>query len=243
MSYLNSPRLTFVGQFQAAPSTVNNDPNHYNNATFKPNFQDYGPGTTNGWWNPDGTGNWRLVGCTITSVTYRDGTSTSNPAVDPIIGMSVMDSDSRVAGKIVDLDPQNQMVSAIWGFLVRIGPGKVDPLKGTFEVASFVNLWSRSTDLAGLGSYAASYTSVISHLEWNIGHARSRYLAELKQLDPDRLPIQFTVDRFNSDHTQPQPHSRAHRRGHWTGVCRRTEALGVADASCFPSIRVHSTMP
>jgi hypothetical protein len=36
MSYLNSPRLTFSGQFQADPSTVNNDPTHFNNATFEP---------------------------------------------------------------------------------------------------------------------------------------------------------------------------------------------------------------
>ena len=41
MSYLNTPRLTFSGKFQADPSTVNNDPNHYNNATFQSNFQDY----------------------------------------------------------------------------------------------------------------------------------------------------------------------------------------------------------
>ena len=29
MSYLSVPRLVFVGQFQADPSTVNNDPEHF----------------------------------------------------------------------------------------------------------------------------------------------------------------------------------------------------------------------
>jgi hypothetical protein len=39
MSYLNSIRLHFAGQFQAAPSTVNNDPLHFDNATFQPSYQ------------------------------------------------------------------------------------------------------------------------------------------------------------------------------------------------------------
>lgn len=43
MSYLNGLRLHFAGRFQAAPSTVNNDIAHYNNATFLPSYQEYGP--------------------------------------------------------------------------------------------------------------------------------------------------------------------------------------------------------
>ena len=121
MSYLNVPRLTFSGQFQADPSTVNNDPTHFNNETFKPEFQNYSTADAlNGWWNPDGTGNWRFIGCKITSVTYQDGTSTDNALLDPIIGMSIMDTDARTAGKIVDLDTQQQMVSELWGFVVRL---------------------------------------------------------------------------------------------------------------------------
>jgi hypothetical protein len=33
MSYLGLPRLTFAGQFQADPSTVNNDPEHFDSGT------------------------------------------------------------------------------------------------------------------------------------------------------------------------------------------------------------------
>src|SRR3712207_8496379 len=40
MSYLNPLRLHFAGQFQASISTVNNDPVHYDNARFKPQYQD-----------------------------------------------------------------------------------------------------------------------------------------------------------------------------------------------------------
>ena len=114
MAYLDTPRLTFFGQFQADPSTVNNDPLHYNNQTFQPSYQEYGPSGTNGWWNPEGTGDFRFVGCTVTNVTYTDGTSTTNPDEDWIIGKTIIDSNTRVAGKIVDLDPQQQMVSELF---------------------------------------------------------------------------------------------------------------------------------
>ena len=36
MSYLNALTLHFAGRFQADPSTVNNDPGHFDNAAFKP---------------------------------------------------------------------------------------------------------------------------------------------------------------------------------------------------------------
>jgi len=205
MSYLNVPRLTFSGQFQSDVSTVNNDPNHFNNATFQSSYQNYQDGTNlNGWWNPDGTGNFRLVNCTIQSVTYLDGTSTKDPKVDPIIGMSVMDTDSRVAGKMVDLDSQQQMVSEIWGLIIRIGQGDTNFVKGDYEVAAFTNIWfNRSTDKSGDAGAGATYQSIIKNLEWSIENSGSRYLKELKETSADNLSIQFTVDRYDGNHKSP----------------------------------------
>ncbi|MBS7253979.1 hypothetical protein [Flavobacterium branchiicola] len=206
MSYLNVPRLTFSGQFQADPSTVNNDPTHFNNETFEPKYQNYGSGQENGWWNPDGTGNWRFLGCKITSVTYQDGTSTDNPLLDPIIGMSIMDTDARTAGKIVDLDTQQQMVSELWGFVVRIVSNEGNTLmKGDYEVAAFTNIWfSRSVDQSFDSAAAASYQSIIKNIDWNFGISNSRYLNELKAVSADQLSIQFTVDRYVGDNTSAQ---------------------------------------
>lgn len=206
MSYLNSPRLTFSGKFQADPSTVNNDPTHFNNATFDPSFQDYQTGDAlNGWWNPDGTGNWRFIGCTITSVTYQDGTSTNDPLLDPIIGMSIMDTDSRTAGKIVDLDSQQQMVSELWGLIVRIVSNDGTTLmKGDYEVAAFTNIWfGRSVDLSADSAAAASYQSIIKNIKWDTGISNSRYINELKAVSADQLSIQFTLDRYNDTNTDP----------------------------------------
>lgn len=207
MSYLNVPRLTFSGQFQADPSTVNNDPTHFNNETFEPDFQNYSTADAlNGWWNPDGTGNWRFIGCKITSVTYQDGTSTDNPLLDPIIGMSIMDTDARTAGKIVDLDTQQQMVSELWGFVVRIVSNDGNTLvKGDYEVAAFTNIWfTRSVDQSFDSAAAASYQSIIKNIDWNFEISNSRYLNELKSASADQLSIQFTVDRYIADNTSDQ---------------------------------------
>ncbi|MEE8302307.1 MAG: hypothetical protein V3S24_07715 [Candidatus Tectomicrobia bacterium] len=85
MSYLQLPRLVFSGQFQADPSTVNNDPEHFNPAAFRSNYQLPGSGASNGWWNPRGTGAWRFFDCKVGSVWYQDGTSCIDPTVDPIV--------------------------------------------------------------------------------------------------------------------------------------------------------------
>ncbi|RAI90117.1 hypothetical protein [Algoriphagus yeomjeoni] len=206
MSYLNSPRLTFSGQFQADPSTVNNDPTHFNNVSFRPEYQQYTEGkNANGWWNPDGTGNWRFLGCTVKSVTYLDGTSTFHHADDPIIGMSIMDSDSKVCGKIVDLDSQQQGVSALWGLIVRLVSGEKDLFKADYEVAAFTNLWfTRSLDQTHDGAASATYQSILKNITWDLEESNSRYLKELFGCSPDQLSIQFTVDRYNGDHTSPQ---------------------------------------
>ena len=207
MSYLNTPRLTFSGQFQADPSTVNNDPTHFNNETFQPDYQNYQTAdAANGWWNPDGTGNWRFIGCKITSVTYLDGTSTNDPLLDPIIGMSIMDTDSRTAAKIVDLDSQQQMVSELWGLIVRIVSNDGNTLlKGDYEVAAFSNIWfTRSIDKTRDAAAGATYQSIIKNLSWNFGISNSRYLNELKKTSSDQLSIQFTLDRYNGNNTSPQ---------------------------------------
>lgn len=202
---LTFPRLVFSGQFQADPSTVNNDPTHFDNATFQPNYQEYGQGDENGWWNPDGTGNWRLIGCKIISVTYKDGSSTDDPSKDPIIGLALTDTDSRVAGKIVDLDSQQQMVSELWGVIVRLVSGEKNLFIGDYQTAAFTNIWmTRSPALRGDTCAAAVYQSVIKNLTWDLAKFNSRYLNELHEVSPDQLSIQFTVDRFNMTHDDPQ---------------------------------------
>jgi hypothetical protein len=172
-------------------STVNNDVNHFNNSTFEPNYQEYRQrDEANGWWNPDGSGNFRLIDCKIGSITYKDGTGTSDSTIDPIIDMSICDTNDKVAGKIVDLDPQQQSVSELWGLIVRVFDGQKDIIKGNFEVASFHNLWmNRSTSQGGDIGASASYQSILKNLEWSEAIDNSRFLKELKKVSPELLHL------------------------------------------------------
>ncbi len=99
MSYQNHLRLVFAGDFQSDVSTINNDVRHFDNATFEQRFQDFQSQTAwNGWWNPIGSGAFRLINCKIKSVGVN-GEITDDPAV----GLFIDGSNNRVGGKMVDL--------------------------------------------------------------------------------------------------------------------------------------------
>ncbi|HYC93421.1 MAG TPA: hypothetical protein VEO54_29715 [Thermoanaerobaculia bacterium] len=202
MSYLDRVRLHFSGQFQADPSTVNNDPTHYDNATFLPEYQLPQTDTSaNGWWNPDGSASWRLVDCHVTRVCYVDGSSTNDVAADPVVGMRIMDANKRVAGKLVDLDPQQQMVSQIWGLLVRLTDGVNDAFSGPFERASFSDLWMRSAPVGTKMPLGVFYQSVLAPVLWG-DDRKSRFLRELRAAAKhDMLSIKFNLDGYDSDST------------------------------------------
>ena len=174
MSYLGYPRLHFSGTFQADPSTVNNDPYHFNVAQFRPGWDEPGPGATKGWWNPGGTGAWRLKDCTVRSVVYADGTSTADPLRDSIVGRAVNSATERVAAKMVDLDSEQQMVSQIWGLQVQVPDG----FAGEFEVAAFADIWIRFSQGQPDSFFSATYQSVLTDLEW-APSGDSRWLQEL----------------------------------------------------------------
>ncbi len=83
MSYLNPLRLHFSGSFQAAISTVNNDPVHYDSASFQRSYQQPQSGEElNGWFSPEGSGDWRLADCVVTAAFLADGTPAK--PVDPV---------------------------------------------------------------------------------------------------------------------------------------------------------------
>jgi hypothetical protein len=201
MSYLLGPRLHFAGRFKADVSTVNNEPTHFNNATFQPGFQQPG---AEGLWNPGGSGSWQLIGCTVTSAMFADGTIAGSAADDPVVGLAIAEGGGPPA-KLVDLDPEQQMVSQIWGLQVTVGKSGASPAcSGKFEVAAFSDIWTRAS-AGGDGdvTMAACWQSVLTDLTWG-DLANSRFLQELKQAAAaGMLSIKFNVDGFNMDSTSP----------------------------------------
>ncbi|MEP3331989.1 hypothetical protein [Sedimentitalea sp.] len=203
MSYLNALRLHFAGQFQTNVSTVNNDPYHFYNATFKPEYQDMqGPNMPNGWFNPEGDAAFRLLGCTINSAWMPSGeVGPSDPVLDHIIA----DSDEAAPAKIVDLDPEQQLVSEIWGLTVRIADGDGKTLmSGEFEPAAFIDIWSRAIKQGGGDTNAsAMWQSVIKNLQWG-DVSGSAFLTALQQAASDGLlSIKFNCDGINMSYGSP----------------------------------------
>jgi len=205
MSYLSLPRLVFAGQFQADVSTVNNDPEHFNTSRFRSNYQMPGSGASNGWWNPNGTGSWRFRQCVVTSVVYKDGSTCSDPSLDPVIGLAVNGSDSRVEGKLVDLDSEQQMVSQIWGFSVNLGSEASGMgFQSRFAVAPFADIWVNYPPGEPDSFFCAYYQSVLEQIRIT-GAGSSRFLQELlaENKTPDNFSIKFNVDSFDDTMSSP----------------------------------------
>ncbi len=207
MSYLNPLRLHFAGKFQAAPSTVNNDGLKFNNATFMPNFQKLNnpnDPTSNGWWNPTGDADWRLIGCNVTAAWLADGSPAD--AGDPVLTYLIADSDRRPPAKLVDLDPGQQMNSMIYGLEVRICNQDGETLlRSQYEPAPFKDIWfqAQAPD-ASDQVFGAIYQSVLTDLEWG-DVEQSPFLKELRAAAQDGLlSIKFNVDGYNVKFGTPE---------------------------------------
>lgn len=204
MSYLNALRLHFAGQFQANVSTVNNDPDHFNNATFQPSDWEVNENNEKGWWNPQGDAAFRLLGCRVTSAWMPSG---QVPTSDPVLGHLIADSDTGPPAKLVDLDSEQQMVSTIWGLTVRIADAQGNSLlRGDYVPAAFTDLWQRAVG-PGDGSdfpMGSMFQSVLRNLEWG-DVSSSPFLTALRQASASSglLSIKFNVDGFDSVFTSP----------------------------------------
>jgi hypothetical protein len=192
-------RLHFAGRFQAAVSTVNNDPAHFDNATFQPAYQQRAIGTEDGWWNPRGEGDWRLFGCAVTSAWMADGTPARGD--DPVLQALIADSDRAAPAKLVDLDPDQQMVSTIWGLEMRVcSPDGSTLVRGQFEPAAFFDIWLRAAGgPPGDMRMGAMYQSLLTGVEWSEADV-SPFLAQLRnEQRGDLLSVKFSVDGYNMD--------------------------------------------
>jgi hypothetical protein len=208
MSYLSNTRLVFSGTFQADVSTVNNDVRHYDNATWEARFQDFQKSANeDGWFNPIGSGAFRLIDCRVTGVHYRDGTRATGAAQDPAVGLMIGGANRRVAAKIVDLDPQWQLASQIWGLEVRLGAGKEPPLAhGSFLPSAFRDLtFTRVHTPAGDGGPpSAAFQSVIERVAWSADADNSRALRELKEIAADGLSMRLMTFAYVMQYGDPK---------------------------------------
>lgn len=195
MSYLKGPSLFFSGEFLCDVSTVNNDVRHYDNSSFESRFQDPSEGPKlNGWWNPRGGAIFQFENCTVQNAQLSDGTPNGGLNEFP-----VTNTGDRSGGKMVDLDPQTQMTSELWGVRYRITDKDGNLcFSGNIHDTGFRDLSNRQFDQnlnpsASNGqALGATYYSVIQDIEW--GDTDNAVIAALKQqTDDNKLRIKLTV--------------------------------------------------
>lgn len=192
MSYLDVPRLHFFGSFTADPSTVNNIPFNYH---LPPEYDTLNSGGQQNW-NPFGTHDWTIQNCTVQTVVGPDGSLLQ----DPLIGTSVASSATPPSPpfcayrpgpnpqasnpKIVDLDPQQQSVSMIFGLQIQIGDSSSGTVTGCFQPQPLMDLFNQGQ--------SAYYQSVLQDLQWS-SDLPSPVLQELQRISPEALSIKFVL--------------------------------------------------
>ncbi|MFZ6873251.1 hypothetical protein ACO0LF_14450 [Undibacterium sp. Di27W] len=199
MSYLTYPRLHFSGGFLADPSTVNNTPDNYTDANDEvAKLQLY--------WNPNGTGIFDFQGCLVTKVVYGPGDETTDPAVDPVIGQPVNAVYAMAAPKLVDLDPDQQNTSEIWGLSLQVAGISANPasisdfVRGDYVAGSYNAVWAQAINgPRSSGSGCGVYQSSLTNLSWTTTTTpQSKFLSLLQQQSPKQLSVNFVVNAHNN---------------------------------------------
>ena len=114
-SYLDLPRITFAGKFRANTPTANNSPLNYNYKTPDEGFKPL--------WCPNGTGEFSFFECSVTSVTYLNGTTSYT---DPLVNKPIIVNPQNPPPKLVDIDPECQIRSQIFGMKFGISQANND---------------------------------------------------------------------------------------------------------------------
>ncbi|WP_447040850.1 ferritin-like domain-containing protein [Streptomyces sp. DSM 118878] len=196
MSYLGFPRLNFAGTIQTDVATANNVPQYFDNDLFEPRYQwRMDLPDVNGLWNPRGPGTLRLADVSVTSVCLKDGRRLTAGRKDPVVGGRLVDDDLRTNGKMVDLDPHNQMVPEIYGWRPRLldKDGR-ELLRGAYLPSAVEDMWPRATLPSGRPDISGAYHSVLTDLEW-ASELTSPFLRALRALTQDgMLSIKVTMD-------------------------------------------------
>jgi hypothetical protein len=201
MSYFDLPRLYFSGTFRASPSTINN---------VDSNFAE--PPILQKLWNPKGSHDFQILRgneftippsitvkpCTIQSIATSSGFVTD----DPLLGQMVISTNSPAVAKLVDLDPDQQQVSQIWGMQLSIGDPNGERLVADYEPAYFQQIFTARAPGGFAAGFSAAYQSMLVNLQWP-DYPASHVLQELRSISPDGLSIRFTVDRLDAKPTLP----------------------------------------
>ena len=175
MSYIFEPRLSFGGRFLSDVSTRNNTDANYKEGAAQSDL-----------WNVLGGASVELLNCRAVP---DQGIAPDDPAAKFVITGAV----DQTSGKMVDLDPDWQVSSQLWGMRLRVSDPATGELavEGNLAVCAFRDLWRRQTDQAANGQASgARFVSTLSDLSWGPATARSARLTALRQqTSEDKLSV------------------------------------------------------
>jgi len=187
MSHLEAPRIVISGRFISDVSTINNDDVNFD-IKQAPDPSDLG-------WNPRGGATFDFYNCNVSGALGSGGPAA---ATDPVLSLAVSGAPDRPSGKMVDLDPDWQMSSEIWGLTVRLFDPKTGDLalQGKFGVTQFRDLFMRQLAQAIAGQLpngqpsGGRFVSVLTGVTWGPVADRSPLIKELRTLtEGDELSI------------------------------------------------------
>ncbi|HEX5883803.1 MAG TPA: hypothetical protein VFY67_04600 [Pyrinomonadaceae bacterium] len=201
MSYLDVPRLHFSGLFFTGPSTVNNRITNYQPNTPLEQSGVYRP---NAGWNPLGVAQWWLEECTVLSAVDSTGAPVSASS-DTVIGAAVQSPGPKTPmsdgqggyydiAKMVDLDVQQQIRSALYGVRIAVILPNQAGFSGLLTVPELRQLNTRIPGVQGSWGAVGNWMGTLQNVVWSGDVSSSPFLTALKSANYPGLNVKLTVD-------------------------------------------------
>jgi hypothetical protein len=202
MSYLDLPRLCFAGSFFANPSTINNKLANYSpDVRLLPAghgqqalsvLEEYAGFQ---YINPYGLANFFLSECVIT------GWHTEGGGISGGCPFGTVASGAPYA-KMVDLDPDQQSISQIYGLQLRVRLWDGSGFDGIVEPACLHDLWygrvpSASGDRKASGCFQSLIT--LERITWTPGTRRHSIAGALRERCRTGISVKWTLDAYQGD--------------------------------------------
>jgi hypothetical protein len=212
MSYLDFPRLHFSGLFYTGPSTINNYTQNYTPSVDlelpPPPSDQYDPNVA--LWNPMGVAQWWLEDCTVLSAVGTAGTEVD--ASDAVIGALVQSPSPKTPisdgqggfydiAKMVDLDPDQQGRSAVYGLRISVTLPNGAGLQGLMSVTELRQLNPRIAGAQSSWGFVGNWMGTIQDVQWSGDISGSSLLTALQAASAQGLSVKLTVDLHQNSPT------------------------------------------
>ena len=181
MSYLDQPRINFTGRFFTNVSTINNTLANYDpSSTIDPG------------WNPNGVALFQFDSCIVTGVQAPGDNS-------GLIGAAVITPPQPVAGKLVDLDPDQQMLSQVIGVALNLKTASGAGFQSVLEPCNLQDIWGPAPAPEGDagGSQArVIYVSTLNSVQWTNADEIDALKLLRDATQNEQLAIRFIIGSY-----------------------------------------------